>query len=238
MNIFEKISNVVNSAEDSIINLLTVIAPWLVPVIPAFLTYWHTNRDLGFPAWVAWTSAIVVEVLGLASMRTSISFFEHNKRYSKDTNKAPFWLAVSTYVFYLLVILAVNVLLDITNNIKWTNILAIALFSLLSVPAGLLISVRAQHSELLREIAERRVRTNETRTTNRISEPRERKRTANRSFTGSFAVRQKIKDFVRSVQENEQRTPGPTEIANELGVSKGYASDTLKSIENENPLTY
>lgn len=229
MNIFEKFSKIINDGEDSVINLLCVVAPWLVPVIPAFLTYWHTVNDLGFPEGIAWTSAIVVEVLGLASMRTSISFFEHNKRYVKGTNKAPFAVTISTYFFYLLIILTVNILLDVTNGVKWVNVIAIGLFSLLSVPAGVLISVRTQHSELIKELNERRFRTNEHRTsTERTARKRTNRRTNERTPNGD--IRQKIGLFVRSKQKNEQRTPGPTEIATVLGVSKGYASDVLAKL--------
>lgn len=223
MNIFERFSKIVNDGEDSVINLLCVVAPWLVPIIPAFLTYWHTVKDLGFPVWVAWTSAVVVEVLGLASMRTSISFFEHNKHYSKETNKAPFAVTISTYIFYLIVILTVNILLDVTNGVKWVNVIAVGLFSLLSVPAGVLISVRTQHSELIKELSERRNRTNSSRT----NVVRHKAKRTNSERTANGDVRQKIGAFVRSKQKNEQRTPGPSEIARTIGVSKSYASETL-----------
>lgn len=165
MNKFDKITNAVNEAENSFVNFLSALAPWGVPIIPAYLTYWHTNVDLKFPSWVAWTAAFVVEVLGLASMRTAIRFWEHNKRYTKDSNRAPVGLAISTYLFYLIVILTVNVILDIQKGVIWINVLAIGLFSLLSLPAGLLIAIRAQHSELLEALSEART----SRASSRIS---------------------------------------------------------------------
>jgi hypothetical protein len=229
LNIFEKLSEVVNSAEDSVINLLCVIAPWLVPIIPAYLTYWHTVKNLQFPDWVAWTAAIVVEVLGLASMRTSISFFEHNKRYSKETNKAPVSLSMATYVFYLVVILTVNVLLDATNGVRWENIVAIGLFSLLSVPAGILISVRTQHSELLKELA----RTRYERRMNK-PEPAERSRTVHEPERERPSQHeQAIYSLLEQTYKLEQRIPGATEIATKLNLdpyhSKGYISERTKS---------
>jgi len=205
MNLFEKISNAVNDAEDSFINLLCVIAPWLVPIIPAFLTYWHTARDLNFPIWVAWTAAVVVEVLGLSSMRTSISFFEHNKRYSKDVNKAPFALTIGTYVFYLVVVLTVNVLLDVTNGVTWVNVIAIGLFSLLSLPAGVLISVRTQHSELLKELSERRTRTNEHRHSERTEE-RTNERTPKKTERSSERTNGEMRTVIYQMLDEYYRT--------------------------------
>lgn len=65
--------------------------------------------------------------------------------------------------------------------------------------------------------------------------PTERKpRTNGHRTNGANSERaEQIRSFVRQMQANEQRTPGPTEIANELGVSKSYASETLKIVLNE-----
>lgn len=150
--LFESIISFFNGIEDSLINTLSIVVPWFVPVIPAYLTFRHSEINLQFPVWVAWTAAFVVEVLGLASMRTAVTFYEHNRRYSKDVKKAPFNVAILIYAFYLAVVLVVNVLLDWKNGVVWWNVLAIGLFSLLSVPAAALISVRAQHTELLRQL--------------------------------------------------------------------------------------
>lgn len=150
--VFEAITHFLNGIEDSAINALSAVVPWFVPIIPAYLTFYHTSTDLQFPTWVAWTSAFVVEVLGLASMRTAVKFYEHNKHYTAEERKAPTRITILVYAFYLSVVLVVNVLLDIKNGVVWWNVLAVGLFSLLSVPAAMLISVRAQHAELLQKI--------------------------------------------------------------------------------------
>lgn len=150
--VFESITRFFNGIEDSAINALSAVVPWFVPVIPAYLTFYHTTTDLKFPTWVAWTTAFVVEVLGLASMRTAVKFYEHNKHYTSDERKAPIRITILIYTCYLVVVLVVNVLLDIKNGVVWWNVLAVGLFSLLSVPAAMLISVRAQHAELLQKI--------------------------------------------------------------------------------------
>ena len=156
-NIFETISATINGAEKSFLDLLSALVPWAVPVIPAYLTVYHTQHEMGFPVWVAFTAGFVTEVLGIASVSTSIKFYRHNLKYKDSRNHAPFWLAVGTYAFYLVIVLTVNVLLEFVAGSRSTAvIIAIGLFSLLSLPSAVLISIRAQHAEILGEVEERK----------------------------------------------------------------------------------
>jgi uncharacterized membrane protein YidH (DUF202 family) len=153
---FRLLSDVVNGAERSFLDFLSALVPYFVPVIPAYLTYFHTETQMNFPPWVAATAAFVVEVLGITAVSTAIKFWRHNKHYKDDKNKAPFWLAVAVYAFYILVVISVNVILEIVAGTRggWV-ILSIALFSLLSVPSGVLISIRTQFGEMLEDIGSR-----------------------------------------------------------------------------------
>ena len=156
-NIFETISETINGAEKSFLDLLSALVPWAVPVIPAYLTVYHTQNEMGFPSWVAFTAGFVTEVLGIASVATAIKFYRHNLKYKDNKNHAPFLLAIGTYVFYLVIILTVNVLLEFVAGSRSTAvIIAIGLFSLLSLPSAVLISIRAQHTEILGEVEERK----------------------------------------------------------------------------------
>ena len=74
------------------------------------------------------------------------------KKNKNAKNKAPFGLAVFTYAFYLAIVLSVNVLLLIESQSKTSAVIwAIGLFSMLSVPSGILISIRSQFGEMLEE---------------------------------------------------------------------------------------
>jgi hypothetical protein len=178
---FEFVSEVINSAERSFLDLLSALVPYAVPIIPAFLTFDHVHKMMGFEVWVAWTAAFVTEVLGITSVSTAIRFYRHNAIYAAQAaapqpadpatkgkrikanaaavkknksakNKAPFGLAIFTYVFYLVIVLSVNVLLLIESQSKTAAVIwAIGLFSLLSVPSGILISIRSQFGEMLEE---------------------------------------------------------------------------------------
>lgn len=155
--LFEWLSNTINNAERSFLDFLGAIVPYCVPVIPAYLTYYHTRDLMGFPSWVAGVSAFVVEVLGITSVSTAIRFWRHNQKYKSGVNKAPFWLAIAVYAFYLVVIMTVNVLLEIVDGSRnHTIIWAIGLFSSLSFPSGVLVSIRAQYKEMLEEREDRK----------------------------------------------------------------------------------
>ncbi len=156
-DIFQAIADILNGAERSFLDLLSVIVPYAVPVIPAYLTYFHTRDEMQFPDWVAWTAAFVVEVLGITAVSTAIRFWRNNLIYKSEKERAPFWLAVGVYVFYIVIVLSVNVVLEIVAATRsgWV-IFSIGLFSLLSIPSGVLISIRAQYTEMLVDRSERR----------------------------------------------------------------------------------
>lgn len=154
--VFTKLSDSINGGERAILDFISVFVPWAVPVIPAYLTYWHTLDQMGFPDWVAKTAAFVVEALGLVSVATAIRFWKNNTLYKADREKAPFWLAVIVYVFYIVIVLTVNVLLEVVAGVRSTAVIwAIGLFTLLSFPASILIAVRAQFREQLEDRRER-----------------------------------------------------------------------------------
>lgn len=154
--LFGFLGDLISGAEKSFLDFLGALVPYCVPVIPAYLTYFHVQNEMGFPNWVAWTAAFVVETLGMASVSTAIRFWYHNVKYKKDENKAPFGLAIAVYMFYIVVVVTVNVILEIVTGTRtgWI-IVAIALFTLLSVPSGVLIAIRAQYSEVLEDIAKK-----------------------------------------------------------------------------------
>jgi hypothetical protein len=154
---FQKVADILNGAERSFLDLLSVLVPYAVPIIPAYLTYFHTLDQMHFPPWVAKTAAFTVEVLGITAVSTAIRFWRNNQLYKSEKEKAPFILAVGVYVFYIVIVLSVNVILEIVAGARsgWV-IFSIGLFSLLSFPSGVLISIRAQYTEMLEDRTERK----------------------------------------------------------------------------------
>ena len=158
--IFRWISDTINGGERAILDALSTIVPYTTASIPAYLTYTHTLNQMDFPANIATLAAFTVEVLGVTAVSTAIRFWQWNKTHVQEKDRAPFWLAVSTYAFYVLTVLSVNVILEVYAKQRAPAVIwAIGLFSLLSIPSGVLISIRAQFGEMLetkREQAEQR----------------------------------------------------------------------------------
>jgi hypothetical protein len=163
-NILEKIfgwiSDTINGGERAVLDALSAVVPYSTASIPAYLTFTHTLVNMNFPVNIAFLAAFTVEVLGVTSVSTAIRFYQWNKNHKSDAEKAPFWLAVITYAFYIIITLSVNVILEIYAATRAPAVIwAIGLFSLLSLPSGVLISIRAQFGEMLedkREKAEER----------------------------------------------------------------------------------
>ncbi len=153
---FSMVSETINGGERAFLDALSAIVPYTTAGIPAYLTYDHTYNQMGFPLYIAVLSAFTVEVLGVTSVSTAIRFFQWNKNHTNEKDKAPFWLAVATYAFYILITLSVNVILEVFAGDRSPAVIwAIGLFSLLSLPSGVLISVRAQFGEMLEDKREK-----------------------------------------------------------------------------------
>lgn len=240
MNSFDKFVRWMDNTEHSIVSFLSKLVPILVPLIPAYIGYSHVVKELEFHPFFGFTYGLVIEGLGYASIFKAVQFWENNRHYTKQENQAPLALAVLIYVAYILVTLSVNVLLDWQSGVVWWKVLATGAISLLSIPAGLLMSISAVHTERINireQIKNERKESRERTANEQPIRPNVRRTPANEQRTND--VRPKIISFVRSVQANEQRTPGPSEISRTLGVSKGYASETLQMYlseqkENEN----
>ena len=153
MNGFDKLNDWIRDTENSIVNFLSAFSPWLAPLIPAYMTYQHAIGTLGFPFFFAFAGSAVVEILGFSAVSTYLSFWFYNRRNKAEGKKAPLGIVMIAFGFYLCLIIFSNVLLDTFPSEKWAEIVVRALFTLQTIPAAMLVSVRTQHRELLSEIA-------------------------------------------------------------------------------------
>jgi hypothetical protein len=141
-NIFDQINSWIQDVEYSIVNLVSSIAPWLAPLAPAYMSYSHMQEYLNFPVWVSFSVASVVEMLGLATVSTTLTFWNHNRRYSSHKNRVPITIPILTFLFYLGIVMTVNVLIDAYISGFDVIVLSRALLTLLTVPAAITVSVR------------------------------------------------------------------------------------------------
>lgn len=166
---FGFLKTLINALESSAIDLVSATTPWLAPVIPASQTYLHAINSLKYSEPIAFVAALAVEFLGLAAVSTSVEFWNYNdalsarkearvqllkgedKKRAKERRVvgAPFKLAAGSGLFYIAVILTVNVLLDWGK--PFPQVAANVLLSMLAVPAAVIIAIRSQHRRKLTE---------------------------------------------------------------------------------------
>ncbi len=261
MNIFDRIVRFLDHTEVSFVTLLAKVIPLLVPIIPAYVGYTHvtdTATGLGFDPWAGWVYGAVIEGLGYAAIYKAVQFWEHNRKYTTEKNQAPLTMAVIIYLVYLVVTLIVNVVLDYKAGVVAYKVVALGLISLLSVPAGLLMSISAIHTERTtereraneqarNERAERKRSEQRTNATNehrseRTSPQRTRRtntplpmptneRQTNDEQPFGFPTNDKqarLLEHIEQLQANGQPVPGPSELSRQLQMSKSYISERLK----------
>jgi len=233
--IFQWLADILNGMERGVIDFLSALVPYAVPVIPAYLTYYHTVDMMNFPPWVAVTAAFVVETLGMASVSTTIKFWRNNQRYKADQNKAPFWLALGTYIFYLVIVMSVNVLLEKVSGTRSNAIIwAIGLFTSLSAPSGVLVSIRTQYSEMLEERKEKKAGGIQS-----SQQPKQQPREQKEKHASDH------KDKIPAMLEAEYKKSGRVLSLSEITASlklehsknKGYVSTMRTKWMNDNNIT-
>lgn len=129
--------HLIQVSERTLIDNVAATVPWLAPISPAYMAWHNAVTLLDWPEWVAWMVAAAIEGLGLSVISTAFQLW----RDKRNT----FWVAVVTTVFYLSVVITVNVLLELGFP-AW---IAKALLSLLSVPAAVTIALRSQNAQIV-----------------------------------------------------------------------------------------
>ncbi len=136
----------IRAIESLLVDAIAATAPWLAPVVPAYMVYGAMKAELGFDQWVAVAGALVVEFLGLSAITTTFQFWDWNDSKNQKDPRAPLAVAIGAALFYLIVVLTVNVILDQATA---AHKVAKALLSSLSVIAGIVLAIRSQHARRL-----------------------------------------------------------------------------------------
>lgn len=137
--------------EGVLVDNISATTPWLAPIIPAWLAYRNMVGKLGFEPWVALVGAIAIEFIGLAAVNTALELWQYNDSKRQKDASAPFGIAFAAGLFYIVIVITVNALLDISVELP-VRVASIVLLSLLSVDAGMIIAIRSQHRRVLSDI--------------------------------------------------------------------------------------
>lgn len=233
--------------------LITKIISIITPIPVSLQTQKHARLYLGYSAEWSWVIALIVEFMGYAAIYKALQFAEHNRRYTDAKNKAPFKLAIATYTFYLIAVIVFNVIPELATKQKGFIVAMNLVLALFSVPGGVLAGISAIFTERKAamkrgknstEQPERTENTPVLRTQQRTprvlrTQPENVLRTGKEQDpdrqigfpTGRTDARADIVQYVMEVQEREQRTPGPREVARATGCVPSYAHKVLKGMK-------
>lgn len=247
-------AEVIKLAQAPFMNLVMLIVPYLTPLLPMYIVYDGVLNVMGWAKWVAITSGLAVEGLGLTAVYTAIKFFEDKESWQRKT------FAIVIYVVYLAVVLTVGVVFGWANREEWWKIVAVGLLSLLSFPSGALASInnvigtKEEKLEVLRQeqiALEERIR----------QEKREDKLKAKALKQGinifnqpslqlnqdvpqvrehrekhASDYRQKAIAFILDYQNKNGKSPAPKQLTERFNLehsrNKGYMSTLIKDVEN------
>jgi hypothetical protein len=150
--------------ELTLIDNISATVPWMAPVIPAYLAYNNMLTVLHFNQVIAVVGAVVIEFLGQSSVTTAFQFWDYNDARkqaqiqrrkagrpskSKQVDRkrarglAPVGVAGGASLFYLVIVILVNVILDTAPAMQRV---AKALLSLLGIVAAVILAIRSQHT--------------------------------------------------------------------------------------------
>jgi hypothetical protein len=144
---FEAWRKLIIAAERTLVDNVAASVPWLAPISPAYMAFENVTRVFHWDVWVAWTIALAVEGLGLAVTSTAFHLWDWNDSKGEKDKGAPFVVAIVTVVFYISVVITVNVVLD--SKATNTERFAKAMLSLLSIVAAVTLALRSQHARRL-----------------------------------------------------------------------------------------
>jgi hypothetical protein len=211
------------------------MAPLLAGILPAYLTWNHIINVLHYPDWVAWAGAGLVEFLGLGAGQEIMEVWNHNRKYKDAKAKMPFLNSGAAAVWYILIMVVFNVVLEAAPNSMFWKIFAQALFATLAIAGYALYSAktlrRAWVSEHSQSIAERREERQRAR--GERSERGEQKASALRDNPERSEHASDYAEQIESIIERKWQAtgqiPGGAEIVRALNEEHGAHLDRAKS---------
>lgn len=206
--------HVIEVSERTLIDNVAATVPWLAPISPAYMAWHNAVTILGWPVWVAWVVAAAIEGLGLSVISTAFQLWREKRTWL-------FWVAVLATVFYLGVVITVNVLLELSFP-AW---IAKALLSLLSVPAAVTLALRAQDGQMRADEAAAQAE----RDAQAEQDSQERKALAVERLNAEARQAEEEREYQRRVDEEERERKYQLKV---LKLSQKVAENAVKVPEN------
>jgi hypothetical protein len=131
-------------AEKTFVGNLASTIPWIAPLIPAWFAFENSTSTtkLNLPPAVGVIIAASIEGLGISVVTTALELWDWNDRNKDQKITTPLYVSAGTVVFYIVIIVMVNVGLDL----GWADWIVKTTLSMLSIPAVVTLALRSQHS--------------------------------------------------------------------------------------------
>lgn len=126
---------------------MAATVPWIAPLIPASFALKNAAEKLQVQNGVEYIIAASIEGLGMSVTSTAFELWDWSDKNKETKLSAPILISIGTIVFYVVIVISVNVGLDL----GWAEWLIKAMLSLLSIPAVVTLALRSQHSRRIAE---------------------------------------------------------------------------------------
>lgn len=200
-------------------NFASNIAPLGAGIMPAYITWIHIIQVLGFPPWVAWCGAAVVEFMGLGAGKETMVVWNQRRQYKDEKNKMPIWAPMTSVIWYMLIVILFNILLEIKvtdPSLTWFSelirVAAIALFATLAIPGYMLVAARDLRKQWLQERSIEKAKMRKARALKKAQreEPKPQEH---------FNLRGAIQDYLISNNKKPSEIARPIDLADEMGIT-------------------
>lgn len=131
-------------AEKTFVGNIASTIPWIVTLVPAWFAFENsTAKDkLHQPIPVGVIIATSIEGLGVGIVTTALELWDWNDTHKDQKITAPLYVSAGTVVFYIAIVIMVNVGLDL----GWSDWVVKIMLSMMSIPAVITLALRSQHS--------------------------------------------------------------------------------------------
>jgi len=151
MSKVDKIISAMEEWERLPLAVVTMLGPWLTPIMPAYFVAVAIHTHLDAPKPVSVIAGVILEVVGIAGISIATRSYMWNKSKLKSDKEAPFLVAVAATGLYFVTTMLLTVILEFAPNLAK---IAPGLFVLMAVSSGLILVLSYMQKEREREAAE------------------------------------------------------------------------------------
>lgn len=151
MSKVDKIIEMMEEWERLPLALVTMLGPWLTPIMPAYFVSVAIHVHLKAPPVVSVIAGVILEVVGIAGISIATRSYMWNKSKLKTDEEAPFPVAVAATGLYFITTMLLTVILEFAPSLAKV---APGLFVLMAGSSGLILVLSYMQKDRERKAVE------------------------------------------------------------------------------------